>query len=465
MIVIYGCQQFYCKVNISELLKKYQAGERSFRDVQLSGVNLSGVKLPGIILTRANLSSSNLSDVSLMEATLFRADLNKAKLHAADLRKANLKGANLSDSDLTGANLLGANLEKANFKNATYDQHTLFDKEFNPNEKGLVFIEPISEVVNMTNPIANDSTSTSSFSELKLTFQTESGIVTADLAQILGILGSILLFLGAFAPVVTFPIIGSINFLKNGTGDGSILIALAIASVLLILKRMYQWVWLSGLGALAVISLNFIFLQIKLSEVQLRMQEELAGNPFKGIADLAVQSIRLEWGWAILLIGSGLIITAAYLKKATLTKQMFIGLGVIIAITLFLLSIRPSLENQSQLGRARGSEGKSMLGTLNRAQQAFRLENNHFSQSIDQLDAKIYGKYYQYNIIDIDAIKVITKATPIQNDLKSYIAGASQVNDNFSQIICESKDNGKNIQNPTLDGTTWTCGEDSLPTE
>jgi uncharacterized protein YjbI with pentapeptide repeats/type II secretory pathway pseudopilin PulG len=452
-------------MNISELLQKYQAGERSFRDIQLSEVDLSGMKLPGIILTRANLSSSNLSETSLKEATLFRADLSKTKLHNADLRKANLKGANLSDSDLTGANLLGANLENTNFKNATYDQNTLFDKEFKPIEKGLVFIKPVQEIVNTTNPIENNSTSTSSPLGLTLTFQTESGIVTVDLAQILGILGSILLFLGTFAPVVSFPIIGSINFLKNGTGDGAILIALSIASVFLILRRMYQWVWLSGLGALAIISLNFIFLQVKLSEIQLRMQNELAGNPFRGIADLAVQSIRLEWGWAILLIGSGLIITAAYLKKATLTKQMFMGLGAIIVVALFLLIIRPSMENQSQLGRARESEAKSILGTINRAQQAFHLENNQFSKSIDQLDAKISGKFYQYDIVDTDAVKVITKATPNQDDLKTYIAGASQVNDNFSQIICESKNTDKSIQNPTLDGTTWICGKESIPIE
>jgi uncharacterized protein YjbI with pentapeptide repeats/type II secretory pathway pseudopilin PulG len=452
-------------MNTTELLQKYQAGEKSFRDIQLPEADLFGVKLPGIILTRANLSGANLSEASLKEATLFRADLNNAKLHGTDLRKANLKSANLSASDLTGANLLGANLENTNFNNAAYDQNTLFDEGFKPIEKGLTFMKPIQEIVDTPNAVENDSIKTSSLSGLKLTFQTESGTVNLDLSQILGIVGSILLFLGAFAPVVSFPIVGSINFLKNGTGDGLILIALAVASVFFIFRRMYQWVWLSGLGALAVVSLNFIFLQVKLSEMQLRMQNELAGNPFKGIADLAVQSIHLEWGWAILLIGSGLVIAAAYLKKATLTKQMFMGVGAVVAVTLFLLIIRPSMENQSQIGRARASEAKSSLGTINRAQQAFHLENNQFATSIDQLDSKVTGKLYQYDIVDVNAIKVITKATPNQDNLKAYIAGASQVNDNFSQIICESQNTSKNIENPTLDGTTWSCGKDSISLE
>jgi uncharacterized protein YjbI with pentapeptide repeats len=211
-------------MNVTELLQKYQTGEKSFRDIQLPKADLSGVKLPGIILTRANLSDSNLSEASLKEATLFRADLNKVKLHGTDLRKANLKSANLSDSDLTGANLLGANLENTNFNNAIYDQNTLFDEGFKPTEKGLVFIKPIQEMVDTPNIIENGPLKTSSLSGLRLTFQTESGTVNLDLAQILGILGSILLFLGAFAPVVSFPIVGSINFLKNGTGDGLILI-------------------------------------------------------------------------------------------------------------------------------------------------------------------------------------------------------------------------------------------------
>lgn len=130
--------------------------------------------------------------------------------------------------------------------------------------------------------------------------------------------------------------------------------------------------------------------------------------------------------------------------------------------------LQPSAQTSprsSQMVRAIGSEAKSSLGIINRSQQAFRIENNRFATSINQLDAQFFGRFYKYDIIDVDDVKVITKATPNQDDLKVYISGASQVNDNFSQIICESQDTSKNIQNPTLYGTTWSCGRESTPVE
>ncbi len=45
------------------------------------------------------------------------------------------------------------------------------------------------------------------------------------------------------------------------------------------------------------------------------MNAELADNPFKGLAEAALQSFQLQWGWAILLIGSLMLIVAALMKE------------------------------------------------------------------------------------------------------------------------------------------------------
>jgi len=45
------------------------------------------------------------------------------------------------------------------------------------------------------------------------------------------------------------------------------------------------------------------------------MENELAGNPFRGLADLAMQSVQLQWGWALLIIGAIFIIVAAAMKE------------------------------------------------------------------------------------------------------------------------------------------------------
>ena len=52
-----------------------------------------------------------------------------------------------------------------------------------------------------------------------------------------------------------------------------------------------------------------------MNEITSQMNSELADNPFKGLADTAISSIQLQWGWALLVIGSILIITSSKLKN------------------------------------------------------------------------------------------------------------------------------------------------------
>ncbi len=41
---------------------------------------------------------------------------------------------------------------------------------------------------------------------------------------------------------------------------------------------------------------------------------ELKDNPFRGVAEFAVESVQLQWGWAVLVIGIALLIAAAAMK-------------------------------------------------------------------------------------------------------------------------------------------------------
>jgi len=96
------------KMTAEELLKRYEAGERDFRGVNLSeeillwadlhGANLSGANLRGV-----NFNWANLSGVDLTGADLSEADLAWANLSKADLSEANLSGANFSAASLNGA--------------------------------------------------------------------------------------------------------------------------------------------------------------------------------------------------------------------------------------------------------------------------------------------------------------------------------------------------------------------------
>jgi type IV pilus assembly protein PilA len=111
---------------------------------------------------------------------------------------------------------------------------------------------------------------------------------------------------------------------------------------------------------------------------------------------------------------------------------VIIIVGVLAAIAL------PSFLNQ--IGKARGSEAKSSLGTINRSQQAYRLENNRFAPAITNLDAKITGNFYAYSIggAGVDTATAIT--TSNQAGLKVSSSYVNQNGDTFTQLICESTD-------------------------
>lgn len=52
-----------------------------------------------------------------------------------------------------------------------------------------------------------------------------------------------------------------------------------------------------------------------MAEMKKDMEVNLVGNPFRGIADMAMQSVQLQWGWAILIIGAAFLIAAARLNN------------------------------------------------------------------------------------------------------------------------------------------------------
>lgn len=132
--------------------------------------------------------------------------------------------------------------------------------------------------------------------------------------QNLGLIGSIVLFVGVFAPIVSVPLIGNMNYVQNGRGGGVFIMILAAISLILVLKKRYGGLWLTGIVSLVLMAFTFIRFQIKMSDAQKQMAADLAGNPFRGIADAAMQSVQLQWGWAVLVVGAGLLIASAAIK-------------------------------------------------------------------------------------------------------------------------------------------------------
>jgi uncharacterized protein YjbI with pentapeptide repeats len=123
-------------MNAKEIVKKYAAGVRDFKGLNLSELNLSGANLSGANLSEANLSVANLSGANLSCANLSRAKLNVARLSGANLSKANLvqaslNVANLIRTDLRQANLAQASLIRAELIRAELSQANLKEANLN----------------------------------------------------------------------------------------------------------------------------------------------------------------------------------------------------------------------------------------------------------------------------------------------------------------------------------------------
>ncbi len=111
-------------------------------------------------------------------------------------------------------------------------------------------------------------------------------------------------------------------------------------------------------------------------------------------------------------------------------------LVVIIIIGILSAIALPSYLNQA--GKARGSEAKSSIGTINRSQQAYRLENNTMADTLTLLDAKVTGKFYTYVVADADANAATVQVGAKEANFKGYASLAEQRGDAFEQTICES---------------------------
>jgi hypothetical protein len=135
--------------------------------------------------------------------------------------------------------------------------------------------------------------------------------------QLLGLIGSIILFVGVFTPIVSIPFVGNMNYFQNGKGDGIIVLIFAVITLIMVLAKNYKSLWYTGIGSLCVLLFTFINFQLKMSDIKADMESKLAGNPFRGFADIAMQSVQLQWGWALLIVGAAFVIASAALKEET----------------------------------------------------------------------------------------------------------------------------------------------------
>lgn len=313
------------------------------------------------------------------------------------------------------------------------------------------------------------------------------GIESICKEKLLGILGSIILFLGVFTPIISAPIIGTLNYFHNGQGDGVILLLLSVISCILVFKEQYKFLWWTGTASFGVIIIGLINFLTRLHQLQSHIEEELSGNQFRGLADAAVQSVQLQWGWILLILGTGLIVAAAAISEKPNISQMgyrqyfydllniqkakkpYIFLCLVL-IGIFLpkifTEVSTKIEYNNQRAKLFQSEAKTYIGSINRAQQAFYLENEKFSSTIEDLSLGISSETsnYKYSIVSTDQSQAVGLATAKKGEIKSYLGAvlvAKGTEFGTTATICESnKPTTTQPESPQVIGQEIQCPSD-----
>ncbi|MDP8966948.1 MAG: type IV pilin-like G/H family protein [Cyanobacteriota bacterium] len=128
----------------------------------------------------------------------------------------------------------------------------------------------------------------------------------------------------------------------------------------------------------------------------------------------------------------------------------------------------------SKVSKAKQAEGKQNIGVLNRAQQAYYLENNAFTNSIETLGVGIKTQTQNYNYsIRTTPKAVFNYGISRKYYLKSYVGGIFAVpakeipNSNSDHkdeiltlsIVCETNSGGWNRPSePTYKNGELACG-------
>jgi hypothetical protein len=135
--------------------------------------------------------------------------------------------------------------------------------------------------------------------------------------QIVGSIGAIILFAGVFAPLVSIPVVGSMSYYQAVKSEAATVLILSIISFILVLARQYKGLWFTGLGSMAIMASTIINFQTNIDDMKSQTGNDAADSLISGLTNIAMQSVQIQWGVALLVIGAALIVTSAAIKDTS----------------------------------------------------------------------------------------------------------------------------------------------------
>lgn len=128
--------------------------------------------------------------------------------------------------------------------------------------------------------------------------------------KMLALIGVAVLIVGLFLPIITLPIVGSVNLLMpgGGIGDGIFVLVFAlIAGGLALAGHVKHVIW-PALGSLAFIGYKFFEMKGAIDSGRDRIAEQGGGSEMAAALGNAMQINYL--GWGVLVIGAVILLVA-----------------------------------------------------------------------------------------------------------------------------------------------------------
>ncbi|RUR12431.1 hypothetical protein [Legionella septentrionalis] len=237
----------------------------------------------------------------------------------------------------------------------------------------------------------------------------------SDLYFWVGCLGVILLLIGIFSPIAAAPMIGDLNLFRNGKGDGIFILFLSSFWLVKFMRagRMGLTILSMLIGGLIIYDLVFTYNLIQ--NIKSDLANQLADNPFAGIANTMIGSIEMKWGWILLLLGASLMLLSSIVKDKDIPSiiedhpqsHIFKNFVNVFAMILFILPLyflifgeinntsqtSPSLLQTKQQHRSKNrSETVSQIKSVNFTVLSSDAEAFEHLASNCLINVKVYGK-------------------------------------------------------------------------
>lgn len=132
--------------------------------------------------------------------------------------------------------------------------------------------------------------------------------------RIVALIGVVLLIVGVFLPIVSMPIVGTMNMLLPGgqIGDGIFILFFALVGGGLALAGKVRHVVWPALASLAFTAWKYVSLQGTLEEARTRMADQIGMD--SGMSSSLTDAVQMQFlGWAVLGLGGIVLLVAGIL--------------------------------------------------------------------------------------------------------------------------------------------------------